>query len=74
MTRTFGLELSESVLNNYSQVFYKYQPFRILLKVDITILNFRIGSGSARIHIILPDPNPSYDMINDDMYPVMDPA
>ena len=34
MTRTFGLELSESVLSNYSPVFYKYQPFRLLLKVQ----------------------------------------
>ena len=33
MTRTFGLELSEGVLNNYSPVFYKYIPFRALLKV-----------------------------------------
>ena len=34
MTRTFGLELSESVLSNYSPVIYNYQPFRILLKVN----------------------------------------
>ncbi len=32
MTRTFGLELAESLLSNYSTVFYKYQPFRCLLK------------------------------------------
>ena len=32
MTRTFGLELSENVLTNYTAVFYKYPPFRTLLK------------------------------------------
>jgi hypothetical protein len=32
MTRTFGLELAESLLAGYSPVFYKYLPFRCLLK------------------------------------------
>jgi len=53
MTRTFGLELSESVLSNYSLVFYKYQPFRILLKViEFTeyFYNFNDFFGIIKCH------------------------
>lgn len=34
MTRTFGLELLESVLTQYSQVFYKVSIF-VLLIIDV---------------------------------------
>jgi hypothetical protein len=54
MTRTFGLELAESLLSNYSSVFYKYQPFRCLLKGNRRLLlllfefftSFRVPSCS----------------------------
>jgi hypothetical protein len=56
MTRTFGLELLETLLANYSPVFYKFQPFKALLKERVCSLviklfspniKYRAGGGSA---------------------------
>ncbi|XP_018408425.1 PREDICTED: protein MON2 homolog isoform X5 [Nanorana parkeri] len=55
MTRTFGLELLESVLNDFPQVFLQHQEFSFLLKERVCPLviklfspniKFRQGSGS----------------------------
>ncbi|XP_044771313.1 protein MON2 homolog isoform X3 [Neomonachus schauinslandi] len=56
MTRTFGLELLESVLNDFPQVFLQHQEFSFLLKERVCPLviklfspniKFRQGSGSS---------------------------
>ncbi|XP_043944224.1 protein MON2 homolog [Protopterus annectens] len=56
MTRTFGLELLESVLNNFPQVFLQHQEFSFLLKERVCPLviklfspniKFRQGSGTT---------------------------
>lgn len=56
MTRTFGLELLESVLNDFPGVFLQHQEFSFLLKERVCPLviklfspniKFRQGSGSA---------------------------
>ncbi|TRY98843.1 hypothetical protein DNTS_027857 [Danionella cerebrum] len=56
MTRTFGLELLESVLNDFPQVFLQHQEFSFLLKERVCPLviklfspniKFRQGCGSA---------------------------
>uniref|UniRef100_A0A3Q3B237 Protein MON2 homolog n=1 Tax=Kryptolebias marmoratus TaxID=37003 RepID=A0A3Q3B237_KRYMA len=56
MTRTFGLELLESVLNDFSGVFLQHQEFSFLLKERVCPLviklfspniKFRQGTGSA---------------------------
>lgn len=48
MTRTFGLELSEGVLHNYSPVFYKYIPFRVLLKEKVCSLVIKLFSPNIK--------------------------
>ncbi|XP_070611693.1 protein MON2 homolog isoform X1 [Erythrolamprus reginae] len=56
MTRTFGLELLESVLNDFPQVFLQHQEFSFLLKERVCPLviklfspniKFRQGSGTS---------------------------
>ena len=61
MTRTFGLELAESLLSGYSPVFYKYQPFRCLLKGNsqptaFTVTNYMVGAYFLYPELFVPDP------------------
>ena len=62
MTRTFGLELAESLLSGYSPVFYKYQPFRCLLKGKTAspqlsqVTNYMVGAYFLYPELFVPDP------------------
>ncbi|XP_064417663.1 protein MON2 homolog isoform X3 [Latimeria chalumnae] len=48
MTRTFGLELLESVLNDFPQVFLKHQEFSFLLKERVCPLVIKLFSPNIK--------------------------
>lgn len=48
MTRTFGLELLESVLANYAEVFYKHPEFSFLLKERVCALVIKLFSPNIK--------------------------
>ena len=48
MTRTFGLELLESLLLGYSPLFYKYDQFRLLLKERVCSLVIKLFSPNIK--------------------------
>ena len=49
MTRTFGLELLETLLSSYSPVFYKFQPFQALLKERVCSLVIKLFSPNIKV-------------------------
>ena len=49
MTRTFGLELLETLLSSYSPVFYKFQPFQVLLKERVCSLVIKLFSPNIKV-------------------------
>ena len=53
MTRTFGLELLETLLSSYSPVFYKFQPFQALLKERVCSLVIKLFSPNIKVLILL---------------------
>ena len=48
MTRTFGLELLETLLSGYSHLFYKYDQFRVLLKERVCSLVIKLFSPNIK--------------------------
>ena len=48
MTRTFGLELLESLLTSYSPLFYKHDKFRLLLKERVCSLVIKLFSPNIK--------------------------
>ncbi|KAL4105342.1 hypothetical protein QTP88_020585 [Uroleucon formosanum] len=48
MTRTFGLELLESVLSDFQPVFYKHMDFRYLLKERVCALVIKLFSPNVK--------------------------
>ncbi|XP_025191118.1 protein MON2 homolog isoform X2 [Melanaphis sacchari] len=50
MTRTFGLELLESVLSDFQPVFYKHMEFRYLLKERVCALVIKLFSPNVKHH------------------------
>ncbi|XP_030556698.1 protein MON2 homolog [Drosophila novamexicana] len=56
MTRTFGLELLEAVLSNFSAVFHENQEFRLLLKERVCALVIKLFSPNVK-HRQLPAPS-----------------
>ena len=51
MTRTFGLELLETLLSSYSPVFYKFQPFQVLLKERVCSLVIKLFSPNIKVNL-----------------------
>lgn len=59
MTRTFGLELLESVLTNFSSVFYKNAEFSFLLKERVCALVIKLFSPNIKYrNIVVPTTQP----------------
>ena len=59
MTRTFGLELLESVLTNFSSVFYKYPEFSFLLKERVCALVIKLFSPNIKYRtVVVPSTQP----------------
>lgn len=59
MTRTFGLELLESVLTNFSSVFYKNPEFSFLLKERVCALVIKLFSPNIKYrNVIVPSTQP----------------
>lgn len=56
MARTFGLELLEAVLTNFSAVFHENPAFRSLLKERVCALVIKLFSPNVK-HRVLPNPN-----------------
>ncbi|XP_065358629.1 protein MON2 homolog [Calliphora vicina] len=56
MTRTFGLELLEAVLTNFSAVFHENRDFRLLLKERVCALVIKLFSPNVK-HRALPTQN-----------------
>ncbi|XP_039501513.1 protein MON2 homolog [Drosophila santomea] len=56
MTRTFGLELLEAVLTNFSAVFHESNDFRLLLKERVCALVIKLFSPNVK-HRQLPAPS-----------------
>lgn len=54
MTRTFGLELLESVLTQFSQVFYKNVEFSFLLKERVCALVIKLFSPNIKYRNTVP--------------------
>lgn len=50
MTRTFGLELLETVLSDFQPVFYKHMEFRYLLKERVCALVIKLFSPNVKHH------------------------
>lgn len=59
MTRTFGLELLESVLTNFSSVFYKNPEFSFLLKERVCALVIKLFSPNIKYrNVVVPTTQP----------------
>uniref|UniRef100_A0A1S4H3D2 Protein MON2 homolog n=1 Tax=Anopheles gambiae TaxID=7165 RepID=A0A1S4H3D2_ANOGA len=54
MTRTFGLELLESVLTQYTSVFYRNPEFSFLLKERVCALVIKLFSPNIKYRTIAP--------------------
>lgn len=54
MTRTFGLELLESVLTQFSDVFYKNAEFSFLLKERVCALVIKLFSPNIKYRSTIP--------------------
>ncbi|XP_046682789.1 protein MON2 homolog isoform X2 [Homalodisca vitripennis] len=54
MTRTFGLELLESVLTNFSSVFFKHPEFSFLLKERVCALVIKLFSPNIKYRSSMP--------------------
>ncbi|KAG5311481.1 MON2 protein, partial [Acromyrmex insinuator] len=54
MTRTFGLELLESVLTNFSSVFFKHLEFSFLLKERVCALVIKLFSPNIKYRNSVP--------------------
>ncbi|XP_047104332.1 protein MON2 homolog [Schistocerca piceifrons] len=54
MTRTFGLELLESVLTNFSSVFYQHPEFSFLLKERVCALVIKLFSPNIKYRSSVP--------------------
>lgn len=62
MTRTFGLELLESVLTNFTSVFYKNPEFSFLLKERVCALVIKLFSPNIKYRTVAPSTQqPPYD-------------
>ena len=51
MTRTFGLELLESMLTQFPSVFIQHMPFRALLKEKVCSLVIKLFSPNIKYNI-----------------------
>ncbi|XP_058057960.1 protein MON2 homolog [Anopheles bellator] len=54
MTRTFGLELLESVLTQYTTVFYRNPEFSFLLKERVCALVIKLFSPNIKYRTVVP--------------------
>lgn len=54
MTRTFGLELLESVLTNFSSVFFQHPEFSFLLKERVCALVIKLFSPNIKYRSSIP--------------------
>lgn len=60
MTRTFGLELLESVLTNFSSVFYQNPEFSFLLKERVCALVIKLFSPNIKYRtVVVPSAQPA---------------
>lgn len=55
MTRTFGLELVESILSNFPEVFFKHQEFSFLLKERVCPLIIKLFSPNIKYRQGIPN-------------------
>lgn len=58
MTRTFGLELLESVLTSFSSIFYKNPEFSFLLKERVCALVIKLFSPNIKYRNCVPNSQP----------------
>ncbi|ESO95645.1 hypothetical protein LOTGIDRAFT_214760 [Lottia gigantea] len=70
MTRTFGLELLESVLKTYSSVFTKYPEFSFMLKERVCPLVIKLFSPSLKYRQGAP-PQPSPAPVEKPFFPIV---
>ncbi|KAK6177408.1 hypothetical protein SNE40_015515 [Patella caerulea] len=70
MTRTFGLELLESVLKTYPTIFQKYPEFSFMLKERVCPLVIKLFSPSLKYRQGVPPP-PSPAPVEKPFYPIV---
>ncbi|XP_067683321.1 protein MON2 homolog [Haliotis asinina] len=70
MTRTFGLELLESVLTSYTSVFSKHPEFSFMLKEKVCPLVIKLFSPSLKYRQGLP-PAPSPAPVEKPFFPIV---
>lgn len=68
MTRTFGLELLETVLSSFSPVFYKNPEFSFLLKERVCALVIKLFSPNIKYRTIVPQTNAQQAQTHDKPY------
>lgn len=68
MTRTFGLELLETVLSSFSPVFYKNPEFSFLLKERVCALVIKLFSPNIKYRTIVPQTNAQQAQPHDKPY------
>ncbi|XP_017477968.1 PREDICTED: protein MON2 homolog isoform X1 [Rhagoletis zephyria] len=68
MTRTFGLELLEAVLTNFSAVFHENNDFRLLLKERVCALVIKLFSPNVKHRQVPPPSNGNTAVPNDKPY------
>lgn len=67
MTRTFGLELLETVLTTFPSVFYKHQEFSFLLKERVCALVIKLFSPNIKYRTVV-QANPQQPISHDKPY------
>lgn len=70
MTRTFGLELLESVLTSFPEIFHKHSEFSFLLKERVCPLVIKLFSPSLKYRQGLPAP-PSPAPVEKPFFPIV---
>lgn len=67
MTRTFGLELLETVLTTFPSVFFKHQEFSFLLKERVCALVIKLFSPNIKYRTVI-QANPQQPVTHDKPY------
>nr|XP_018911594.1 PREDICTED: protein MON2 homolog isoform X1 [Bemisia tabaci] len=70
MTRTFGLELVESVLSNFSSVFFKHPEFRFLLKERVCALIIKLFSPNIKYRNFAPTSMQQTNLLDKPYFPI----
>lgn len=68
MTRSFGLELLESVLTQFPAVFHRHQSFSFLLKERVCALAIKLFSPNIKYRTVVQTSNPQQPIPHDKPY------